>query len=118
MELAKDLNVPFVQFLEPKDVGHYSGQEVALNNENIEFLEAFYEKMNFSNDYLDFPIINYHGYYQRRQGCYAGGNRSMYVDTDGNLNACPFCHTNSGNILDDAFESQLIAMTNKGCPTF
>ncbi len=118
MELAKDLGVPFVQFLEPKDVGHYDGKQVSLSNEKIKILETFYEKMNFSDDYLDFPIINYHGYYQRRQGCYAGGNRSMYVDTDGNLNACPFCHTNSGNLLDDSFESQLEAMTKIGCPTY
>ncbi|MEO1031873.1 MAG: radical SAM protein [Bacteroidota bacterium] len=118
MELAKELKVPFVQFLEPRDVGHYSGKDVSLSIEKIKLLESFYERMNFSDLHLDFPIINYHGYYQRRQGCYAGGNRSMYIDTDGNLNACPFCHTNSGNILDDDFEFQLNAMTAKGCPTY
>lgn len=118
MRLAKELGVHFVQFLEPKEVGHYDGKQVALSNEKIEILESFYTKMNFSNNYLDFPIINYHGYYQRRRGCFAGGNRSMYVDTDGNLNACPFCHTNSGNILDVNFENQLNEMTKKGCPTY
>lgn len=118
MMLAKDLGVQFVQFLEPKDVGHYSGKDVALNDENIKILESFYVKMNFSKDYLDFPIICYHGYYQRRQGCYAGGNRSMYVDTDGNMNACPFCHTNSGNILNDSFENQLELMSERGCPKY
>ncbi|MEH6535233.1 MAG: radical SAM/SPASM domain-containing protein [Psychroserpens sp.] len=118
MKLAKDLGVPFVQFLEPKEVGHFDGKQVSISSEKIEILESFYVKMNFSDDYLDFPIINYHGYYQRRQGCYAGGNRSMYVDTDGNLNACPFCHTNSGNMLDDSFENQLRAMTKLGCPIY
>lgn len=118
MEMAKDLGVHFVQFLEPKEVGHFEGKSVIISEEKIEILEAFYVKMNFSDDYLDFPIINYHGYYQRRQGCYAGGNRSMYIDTDGNLNACPFCHTNSGNILDPNFKYQLEGMTKKGCPTY
>jgi len=118
MKLAKELGVSFVQFLEPKEVGHYDGKQVSLSDEKIKTLESFFLKMNFSNDYLDFPIINYHGYYQRRQGCYAGGNRSMYVDTDGNLNACPFCHTSSGNILDPNFENQLEAMTKQGCPTY
>ena len=118
MKLAKDLGVPFVQFLEPKEVGHYNGKQVSLSDEKIKILEAFYVKMNFSDDYLNYPIINYHGYYQRRQGCYAGGNRSMYVDTDGNLNACPFCHTSSGNILDANFENQLEEMTKQGCPTY
>lgn len=118
MKLAKDLGVPFVQFLEPKEVGHYNGKQVSLSDEKKKILEAFYVKMNFSDDYLYYPIINYHGYYQRRQGCYAGGNRSMYVDTDGNLNACPFCHTSSGNILDANFENQLEEMTKQGCPTY
>lgn len=118
MKLAKDLGVPFVQFLEPKEVGHYDGKQVSLSDEKIKILESFYLKMNFSDDFLDYPLINYHGYYQRRQGCYAGGNRSMYVDTDGDLNACPFCHTKSGNILDANFEDQLEEMTKTGCPTY
>ena len=84
----------------------------------MELLESFYIKMNFSNEFLDYPIISYHGYYQRRQGCYAGGNRSMYVDTDGNLNACPFCHTNNGNILSDSFQDELESMSKQGCPTY
>jgi len=118
MEHAKRLGAQFVQFLEPKEVGHYNGKSVTLNQEKISLLESFFIKMNFSDDFLDFPIISYHGYYQRRQGCYAGGNRSMYVDTDGNLNACPFCHTNSGNILNDSFENQLKTMSKQGCPTY
>ncbi|WP_242206476.1 radical SAM/SPASM domain-containing protein [Aestuariivivens insulae] len=118
MQLAKETGVHFVQFLEPKAVGHYKNKDVSLTQKHTQILESFYVKMNFSNDYLDFPIINYHGYYQRRQGCFAGGNRSIYVDTDGNINACTFCHTSSGNILDDDFDSQLNNMTKQGCPTY
>lgn len=118
MQLAKETGVHFVQFLEPKEVGHYKGKDVALSEEKMEILESFYIKMNFSNDFLDFPIINYHGYYQRRQGCFAGGNRSMYVDTEGNINACTFCHSNSGNILSNGFDIQLKEMSKKGCPSY
>ncbi len=118
MKLAKKVGVHFVQFLEPKAVGHYKGKDVALTQEHIELLESFYVKMNFSKEYLDFPIINYHGYYQRRQGCFAGGNRSMYIDTEGNINACTFCHSSSGNVLNEDFENQLEAMTKKGCPSY
>tara|TARA_R110002049_G_scaffold2019_1_gene14697 strand:- start:5057 stop:6280 length:1224 start_codon:yes stop_codon:yes gene_type:complete len=117
MQLAKETGVHFVQFLEPKAVGHYKGKDVALTQEHIELLESFYVKMNFSNAFLDFPIINYHGYYQRRQGCFAGGNRSMYVDTEGNINACTFCHSSSGNILHEDFEMQLSDMSKTGCPS-
>lgn len=118
MKLAKKIGVHFVQFLEPKEVGHFKGKDITITQTNIAILESFYTKMNFSNEFLDFPVISYHGYYQRRQGCFAGGNRSMYVDTEGNLNACPFCHTNSGNILHEDFEDQLKALSKKGCPTY
>lgn len=87
-------------------------------NSQIKLLEAFFVKMKFSDDYLDFPIISYNGYYQRRQGCLAGRNRSIYVDSKGNLNACPFCQTNSGNIFSDTFQKDLETLTDKGCPTF
>jgi MoaA/NifB/PqqE/SkfB family radical SAM enzyme len=118
MKLAKKIGVHFVQFLEPKEVGHYKAKDVELTQENSMLLESFYVKMNFSNDYLDFPIINYHGYYQRRQGCFAGGNRSMYIDTEGNINACTFCHSSSGNILSKDFDVQLNDMSKKGCPSY
>ena len=117
MQLAKETGVHFVQFLEPKAVGHYKGKDVVLTQEHIELLESFYVKMNFSNAFLEFPIINYHGFYQRRQGCFAGGNRSMYVDTEGNINACTFCHSSSGNILHEDFEMQLNDMSKTGCPS-
>ncbi len=117
MKLAKERGVQFVQFLEPKAVGHFKDKDVKLTQKNILLLESFYEKMNFSNLFLDFPIINYHGYYQRRQGCFAGGNRSIYVDTKGHINACTFCHTSSGNILSEEFENQLNNMALNGCPS-
>ncbi|MCR8668316.1 radical SAM protein [Aestuariibaculum sp. M13] len=118
MKLAKDMGVHFVQFLEPKAVGHYKGKDVMLSQDQIAKLESFYVKMNFSKKFLDFPIISYHGYYQRRQGCFSGGNRSMYVDAFGNINACTFCHSNSGNIFDKDFDVHLKDLSKKGCPSY
>lgn len=118
MLLAKQVGVHFVQFLEPKAVGHYKNEKVSLSKSDIELLEEFYVKMNFSDNYLDFPIINYHGYYQRRQGCFASGNRSIYLDADGNINACNFCHTKSGSILDTNFEKQLNSLSAMGCQSY
>ena len=40
----------------------------------------------------------YHGYHQNRIGCFAG-SRSIYIDSVGDVHACPFCHTKSYNIL-------------------
>ncbi len=118
MELAKDTGVHFVQFLEPKKVGHYKNKDVTLGNDDIELLERIFLKMNFSDTYLSYPIITYHGYYQRRQGCFSAGRKGLYVDTDGDINPCTFCHKKSGSILDPSIDTLLETMTAAGCPTF
>jgi MoaA/NifB/PqqE/SkfB family radical SAM enzyme len=99
-EFAKTQNVAFIQLLEPKAVGHYKGKDVFLNKIEMELLEQFYEKMNLDPIYQDYPIIVYHGYHQRRIGCLSGGNRGLYIDSEGYVNACPFCHTKNFNIKD------------------
>lgn len=118
MELAKKLEVSFVQFLEPKPVGHFSNKDVLLKKDKIEVLEDFYTKLNYGKAYKVFPLITYHGFYQRKIGCYNAGIKGMYVDTNGDMNACPFCHTKNGNVLDDAFENKLEIMTNQGCTSY
>ncbi|MEY8021910.1 radical SAM/SPASM domain-containing protein [Muriicola sp. SD30] len=118
MDLARDTGVHFVQFLEPKNVGHYKDKEVSLNDYQIKLLENTFLKMNFSNGYLDYPLITYHGYYQRRHGCYSWGKKGLYVDTDGDINPCTFCHRKSGNILDPHIEEKLEQMTTSGCPAY
>lgn len=115
MELAKKLKVSFVQFLEPKAVGHYANKDVLLNQEQIDILERFFRKMNFAKEYSSFPIIIYHGYYQRRQGCLSAGKKGMYIDTDGDINACPFCHKKTGNVLDSNFDQNLEILKSEGC---
>jgi MoaA/NifB/PqqE/SkfB family radical SAM enzyme len=118
MTLAKELKVSFVQILEPKAVGHYANKDVFLNEEQIDILEQFFRKMNFTKEYSTYPIIVYHGYYQRRQGCFSGGKKGMYIDTDGDMNACPFCHKKSGNVLDSNFEQNLEILKNEGCKSY
>ena len=118
MQLAKKMNVSFVQFLEPKPVGHYKNEDVLLQKEHIEILEQFYLRMNFGDEFKSFPIITYHGYYQRRQGCFSAGAKSIYVDTDGDVNACTFCHKKYGNVLDDNFQENLHTLQQMGCPSY
>ena len=118
MELAKRLKVSFVQFLEPKAVGHYANKDVFLNQEQIDILEKFFKKMNFTTEYSTYPIITYHGYYQRRQGCLSAGKKGMYIDTDGDMNACPFCHTKTGNVLDSNFDINLDTLKATGCSSY
>jgi len=118
MELAKKLKVSFVQFLEPKAVGHYANKDVSLKPEQIDILENFFRKMNFNKAYSAYPIITYHGYYQRRQGCLSAGKKGMYIDTDGDMNPCPFCHKKNGNVLDSNFSSNLDILQSSGCSSY
>lgn len=99
-KFARQQKVVFIQLLEPKAVGHYKDKDVFLNKDELKLLEEFYETLNFGPQYEDYPIIVYHGYHQRRVGCMSGGNRALYIDSEGYVNACPFCHTKNFNIKD------------------
>ena len=115
---AKRMGVSFVQFLEPRAVGHYANLDVDLTQEQIRLLDEFYLKMNYSPDYKRFPLITYHGYNQRRMGCSGAGNRSLYIDAEGEANACPFCNKKSGSILNDNFANILFSLKMNGCQKF
>ena len=104
--------------MEPRAVGHYAGQDVSLSPEQIKILDDFYLRMNYDSKYKDYPLISYHGYYQRRQGCFASGDRSLYIDTDGDINACPFCQKKTGNVLDNDFDNSLAVLKSRGCHQF
>ncbi|MBB1283265.1 radical SAM protein [Flavisolibacter sp. BT320] len=98
MDFARELGVQFVQVLEPRQVGHYAGKEVLLDEQHIALLEETFTTLNHSPLYQDYPTLLYHGYHQRRVGCFSG-SRSVYVDSAGDVHACPFCHTKSYNII-------------------
>jgi MoaA/NifB/PqqE/SkfB family radical SAM enzyme len=118
MEFAKDLGVQFVQVLEPRSVGHYEGQNVLLEEIHIAKLEHLFKELNHSPEYQDYPTMMYHGFHQRRVGCFSG-SRSVYVDSAGDVHACPFCHNKSYNIIDLVRNNavKLPAKENK-CPQF
>ena len=98
LDFAKSMGVQFVQVLEPKSVGHYEGKNVLLEEKHIVALEQIFTSINHSVEYKDYPTMMYHGYHQRRIGCFSG-SRSIYIDSAGDVNACPFCHTKSYNII-------------------
>jgi len=118
MELAKKMGVSFVQFLEPRATGHYKNQDVDLTQEHEKILETFYLKMNYEEEFREFPPICYHGFHQRRMGCFAAGERSLYVDTIGDLHACPFCQKKTGSALSDDLECAIGQLQKTGCHKF
>ena len=118
-ELVKEAGASFIQILEPKAVGHYANQPVALTSLQINELENFYEQMNYCNKaFIHYPIISYHGYYSRRTGCAGAGKDYVYVDTDGDIHSCPFCRHKLFSALDDQLSVHLQQLKRKGCSAF
>lgn len=117
-QLARRLGAAFVQLVEPRAVGHFAGQEVALSSTQLEVLDAFYETLNFNPAYHDWPIITYYGYHQRRLGCSGAANKFLYVDTDGEVHACPFCQKKSGSALAGSLDASMAAVRAAGCQQF
>jgi MoaA/NifB/PqqE/SkfB family radical SAM enzyme len=93
-------------------------KNVMLKPEQLKLLEEVYLSYNQDAVYRDFPIIVYHGYYQRLVGCMGSGNRMIYVDTNGDFMKCPFCHDKTGSLLDENFESMISEMNIKNCSKF
>jgi len=109
MNFANGLGVHFVQVLEPKNVGHYHDKDVLLASWHIQELDTIFKLVNHLPAYRHYPTMLYHGYHQRRVGCFSG-SRSVYVDSVGDVHACPFCHTKSYNIIE------LLQKENKNLP--
>ncbi len=118
IDFAKEQGVPFVQVLEPRSVGHYEGMNVLLEEHHVKYLEEFFKEVNYSDKYKDHPTLQYHGYHQRRIGCFAG-SRSVYIDAAGDVHACPFCHTRSYNVRDlIASNAGRVPQKENECPMF
>ncbi len=116
--LAKRLGASYILIIEPRAVGRYAEKNVALTSMQEMILEEFYLKMNFDPDYSDMPAVSYHGYHQRRIGCFGGGNRYVYVNTNGELQVCPFCQKKYGNVLTDSIDVCTDKMNKNGCLPF
>lgn len=89
--LAHELDASFIQILDPRAVGHYAGKAVDLEPSHIKVIEDFADMLNYDAAFRNWPINTYHGTHQRNVGCFGAGSRFLYVDTDGDMHACPFC---------------------------
>lgn len=118
-EFARELGVEFVQLLEPRNIGNYKDQDVLLDEMHIQMLEDFFKSVNHSKETSNYPTFSYHGFHQRRVGCFAG-SRSIYIDSAGNVHSCPFCHTAAYNIKSFIDNNKLAEVPQKlnECPRF
>ncbi len=121
LQLAQSLQVHFIRILEPRAVGHYaqSDEAVELMEEHWTVLENFHRKIQTGRAYRYYPIIEYHGTFQRQVGCGGGGERYLYVDTDGYFHACPFCRNKCGSAINGTIEEGLTALKQaSGCHAY
>jgi len=115
MELAKSKGAAFVNILEPRKMPHMGDMEFELSADEKGILKDFYINMNFSRKNKDMPILTYLGYYQHLSGCPGAGDRYLYIDTEGDVHACPFCRKKSGNVLSAPIEDLVADLQIKGC---
>ena len=115
LELAKNWGAGFVRVLEPKKTGRYRGQDIMLGTEQVDLLERFYLQTNLNKAYRRYPIVMYPGYHQRSAGCFGAGNRYMYIDSKGDIHACPFCQGAAGNVLNGSLDDVVKKLRVTGC---
>jgi len=118
MNLAKQLGVSFVQILEPRAAGRYKGLDVMLGEKELRLLDKIYLKYNSSPKHREYPIINSLGYHQRKVGCFGGGNRFFYIDTDGDAHLCPYCTNKTANVLQNSPQEIIEKLSKNSCQVF
>lgn len=114
--LARSKGAAFIQIMEPRAVGHYEGRDVTLSPEELETLETFSDWMNFDPANAGGPIVTYPALYQRRHGCLGAAERYLYLDTNGDAHACPFCRHSRGNVVRDGVDAVVCNLRERGCP--
>ena len=117
-DLAKEWGIGFIRILEPREAGRYKGRDIALGREQIDLLERFFRDFNTSDKFIDYPIVTYPGYNQRRMGCFGAGNRYLYIDSAGEIHACPFCQNSAGNAVYVKIEDAVSTLRNYGCQKY
>jgi MoaA/NifB/PqqE/SkfB family radical SAM enzyme len=116
-EMAREWNVNFIQILEPQQAGRYTGKDVRLAASSQEILEQFRLDSNRRaiRDTAR-PMVHYVDNSARAIGCGGAGDRAIYIDTAGNLHACPFCRAPGPRMLDQEFPDALDRLQATGCP--
>ncbi len=114
-QFATEQGADFVQILEPRSAGNFEGQDVELTQHSIAILESFFLEVSRNRKFKNYPIVQYYGYQQRRIGCIGAAERYIYIDTDGCVQACPFCSNKKAHFLYGDLNNDLKALRAEGC---
>ncbi len=117
-ELAKEWKVGFIKILEARKVGRFKGKDVTISQGQIEMLRNFYLETYTDKKFSTYPIVMFPGFDQRQVGCLGAGNRYMYIDSKGELHACPFCQGSVGNVLKIPLTTAVERLRSNACQVF
>jgi MoaA/NifB/PqqE/SkfB family radical SAM enzyme len=117
-DLAMCWGICFIRFLEPKEIARFKGELTQLSDNQIAILEEFYLGAGSPSKPVEYPIISYPGFHQRRIGCLGAGNRYIHIDPKGNIHACPFCRGSAGNAITGSIEDAILILRNQGCQLY
>lgn len=115
LEMARRLEVDFVQFLEPEAEGRYRDMPVQLQREKQALLEDIHLLVNTENAYDNYPLITYYPYMKRTAGCAGRGQHFLYIDADGDVHPCPFCRNRKFSMLSGDINANIEAMRSLPC---
>ena len=105
LELAKELDVGFVEVLDATPAGNYLGADVLLSQEQLEEIIAFQVTVNTVPQYRSYPSVSARPLLEEADtlGC-AAGNALIYVDNSGELQACDLLQISFGNVFEEPIE--------------
>lgn len=112
--LAGELKVHFIRLVEPRAAGNFYGQDVELGPEHHAVLDQFVRDLHHDTGYRQYPIVDHYGAYQRAVGCSGAGSRFLYIDTAGEVHACPFCQKACGSALQHDLGELRLSMAEQG----
>jgi MoaA/NifB/PqqE/SkfB family radical SAM enzyme len=114
-ETARSLGASFIQILEPRALGRYADCDVALEPAQQRLLEAFSDRLNTDDTDVGLPSVRYQDWSARSVGCSGAGDRYLYIDTEGDMHACPFCRAPGVRVLDHAINAAISMLQAAGC---
>jgi MoaA/NifB/PqqE/SkfB family radical SAM enzyme len=108
-DFVKNLDVGFIEMLEPRPCGGFAGRgdDFLLSDDDRKKVTEFFVTANTARAYRHYPLVYYVAYTEapERMGCMMGGLSHLTIDSRGNVNPCVFLPVTFGNIMEEDFAS-------------